>query len=37
MGLEEFVLDRERRMARKEGLQEGRQEGQLLGRQEGLE
>ena len=37
MGIEEFVLDRERRMARKEGLQEGRQEGQLLGRQEGIE
>ena len=37
MGIEEFVLDRERRMARKEGLREGRQEGQLLGRQEGIE
>ena len=33
MGLKEFVLDRERRIARKEGLQEGREEG----REEGME
>jgi predicted transposase YdaD len=31
MGLKEFVLDRERRMARKEGKEEGREEGIELG------
>ena len=36
MGLKEFVLDRERRMARKEGRQEGRQEGREEGREEGM-
>ena len=37
MGLKEFVLDRERRMARKEGLQEGREEGREKGREKGRE
>ena len=37
MGLEEFVLDRERRMARKEGLQEGRQVGLEQGLEQGKE
>ena len=37
MGLKEFVLDRERRMARKEGLQEGRDEGIIMGKEEGRE
>jgi Putative transposase, YhgA-like len=37
MGIEEFVLDRERRMARKEGLQEGRQVGLEKGLEQGLE
>ncbi|MEA5459299.1 hypothetical protein VB796_09635 [Arcicella sp. LKC2W] len=41
MGLKEFVLDRERRMARKEGretgLKEGREEGRETGLQEGRE
>jgi hypothetical protein len=30
MGLKEFVLDRERRMARKEGREEGREEGMTV-------
>lgn len=36
MGLKEFVLDRERRMARKEGREEGREQGREEGREEGM-
>ena len=36
MGLKEFVLDRERRMARKEGREEGREEGFELGIGQGM-
>ena len=34
MGLKEFVLDRERRMARKEGREEGREKGREEEREE---
>jgi hypothetical protein len=37
MGLKEFVLDRERRMARKEARAEGLAEGREEGREEGIE